>query len=262
MTFDRSIVELGIADTQFSGQVVHLPTVVSTNTLALEAAQAGSRAGVWIADEQTGGRGRGNHVWHSSAGDGLYLSALITPSLTITAALLLSLAAGLAAQRAIGEETNLYVDIRWPNDLLIGKKKCGGILVETAVTREAILRYAVIGIGINLNHVAFPSEIAGVATSLRIEGGRTVSRERLLIALLRALDGELLSLSENSELHRQQLLKRFGEASSWVRGKRVRVDEYGGYTGVTAGLDANGFLLVDGDDGIRRTVLSGGVRER
>jgi BirA family biotin operon repressor/biotin-[acetyl-CoA-carboxylase] ligase len=57
------------------------------------------------------------------------------------------------------------------------------------------------------------------------------------------------------------LLERFAEASSWVRGKRVRVDEGGGYTGVTAGLDARGFLLVDGEDGLRRTVLSGGVRE-
>jgi BirA family transcriptional regulator, biotin operon repressor / biotin---[acetyl-CoA-carboxylase] ligase len=260
--FDFKVVEAGIAGTEFAGRVMHFPSVGSTNVLALEAAQAGALGGVWVADEQTAGRGRGGHGWHSAAGDGLYVSALVTPLLPMTTALTLSLATGLAAQAAIAEVTGLRVDIRWPNDLLVEKRKCGGILVETAVApavdgQPAMLRYAVIGVGINLNHENFPAEIEAVATSLRREIGAVVSREGVLAALLRHLNEEIRLLP----LNERGLLERFAEASSWVRGKRVRVDEGGGYTGVTAGLDARGFLLVDGDDGLRRTVLSGGVRE-
>jgi BirA family transcriptional regulator, biotin operon repressor / biotin---[acetyl-CoA-carboxylase] ligase len=260
--FDLQVVEAGIVGTELAGRVMYFPSVGSTNVLALEAAQSGLRGGVWVADEQTAGRGRGGHGWHSVVGDGLYVSVLVTPSLPMTTALTISLATGLAAQAAIAEVTGLRVDIRWPNDLLVGRRKCGGILVETAVSpsqdgRPAMLRYAVIGVGINLNHESFPAEIEAVATSLRRESGERVSREALLAALLRRLDAEVGLLSVKGA----ELLERFTEASSWVLGKRVRVDEGGGYTGVTAGLDARGFLLVDGDDGLRRTVLSGGVRE-
>jgi BirA family transcriptional regulator, biotin operon repressor / biotin---[acetyl-CoA-carboxylase] ligase len=263
MAFDLKAVEAGIAGTQFAGQVMHLPSVGSTNVLALEAAQAGARTGVWVADEQTAGRGRGGHGWHSTVGDGLYASALVTPPLPMTTALWISLATGLAAKAAIQKVAALEVDIRWPNDLLIDGRKCGGILVETAVApaevdKAAMLRYAVIGVGINLNHSEFPEEIARIATSLKIARGRAVSREALLAALLRQLSEEIESLIPNNG---RWLLDRFVAASSWVNGKRVRVEESGGYTGVTVGLDERGFLLVNGDDGVRRTVLSGGVRE-
>jgi BirA family biotin operon repressor/biotin-[acetyl-CoA-carboxylase] ligase len=87
--------------------------------------------------------------------------------------------------------------------------------------------------------------------------GQLQDRTKLLIALLRALDFELTQL----EQRQPDLLARFSEASTWVRGKRVHVPEQGGYTGLTAGLDSRGFLLVNADDGTTRTVLSGGVRE-
>lgn len=257
---DLKEVETGLTGTSFTGRIQHFPTVSSTSTLALEAAQTGAQTGVWIADEQTAGRGRGGHHWHSTAGDGLYVSALVTPGLLLSKALWISLATGLATQQAIREVTGLHADIRWPNDLLVNEKKCCGILVETAVAQteaEAMLRYAVIGIGINLNHTSFPEEIAQLATSLRIESGKKVRREVILIALLRALDKELRLLSEENA---GDLLERFSNASSWARGRRVQVNEQGGYTGITAGLDARGFLLVDCDDGKQRTVLSGGVR--
>ena len=261
--FDPKAVEEGIIATEFAGRVMHFPSVGSTNALALEAAQAGARCGVWVADEQTAGRGRGGHGWHSVAGDGLYVSALVAPPLPMTTALLLSLATGLATKAAIAEVTGLDCDIRWPNDLMLKGRKCGGILVETAVAAAendaaAMLRYAVIGVGINLNHVEFSAELEAVATSLRIELGERVLREALLAALLRGLDGEIRTLSSASG---EDVLRRFAAASSWVRGKRVRVEEGGGYTGVTDGLDSRGFLRVVGDDGVERTVLSGGVRE-
>lgn len=259
---DLAALDTAIAATAFAGQMQHFASVGSTNALALEAAQAGARVGAWVADEQTAGRGRGGHGWHSAAGDGLYVSALVAPPLPMTMALWLSLATGLAARAAILEVTGMTVDIRWPNDLLLHGRKCGGILVETAV-EVAMLRYAVIGIGINVNHAGFPAELEALATSLRMESGRVVSREALLGALLRALDKEiaLLVQEHRGEIAGASLLERFAQASGWVRGKRVKVEEEGGYTGVTNGLDRRGFLLVDGDDGVMHTVLSGGVRE-
>jgi BirA family biotin operon repressor/biotin-[acetyl-CoA-carboxylase] ligase len=257
-------VEAGIAGTRFSGSIVHLRSVGSTNTLALEAAQSGATNGVWVADEQTAGRGRGGHSWHSVAGDGLYVSALVTPKLPMRLALWISLATGLAVKQAVAEETGVNADIRWPNDLLADGKKFGGILVETAITpantggTEASLRHGVIGIGINLTHRAFPEAIQAVATSLSLAGGRPVRRGSLLMKLLQSLDRELVLLEREGG---SGLLERFSAGSSWVRGKRVRVEEAGGYEGVTAGLDAQGFLQVDGEDGVRRTVLSGGVRD-
>lgn len=130
------------------------------------------------------------------------------------------------------------------------------------------MRYAVVGIGINVAHERFPEELAAVATSLRLATGSAVDRELLLVELLRALDEELLRLQLEAEetadgegVLTAGLLQRLAAASSWVEGKRVRVGEADGYTGVTAGLSLDGFLRVRQEDGTVRTVLSGGVRE-
>jgi BirA family transcriptional regulator, biotin operon repressor / biotin---[acetyl-CoA-carboxylase] ligase len=266
--FNLQSVIASLAETPFAGKIHHLSSVGSTNVLALEAAQSGAPHGsVWVADEQTAGRGRSSHTWHSTAGDGLYVSILLRPQMALTEALWLSLATGLAVQAAIATVTGLTPDIRWPNDLLIGKRKCGGILVETSAiaTRSdapAMLRYAVIGIGINVNHQNFPPELEAVATSLLRETGKPWAREDVLVELLRGLEKELALLEDELRGSSTQasLLDRFTSASSWVRGKRVSVEEAGGYTGVTDGLDPRGFLRVVGDDGALHTVLSGGVR--
>ncbi|HEX5283154.1 MAG TPA: biotin--[acetyl-CoA-carboxylase] ligase [Bryocella sp.] len=267
-TIDAAAVSRAIDLLPISGPVRCLPVTGSTNQLALEAAQAGTRRGIWVADEQTAGRGRGGHSWHSRCGDGLYVSVLVTPELPVDRALWLSLATGLAAQQAILSTTGIRIDLRWPNDLLCGERKLGGILVESSVANagmraSAALRYAVIGVGINVHHVSFPAKIAPIATSLRLEGAAGVSRQALLIALLRGLDRQLDELEREyaGVSTEESILGRFARASSWVQGKRVQVPEDGGYTGVTSGLDSRGFLLVDDDQRVRRTVLSGGVRE-
>jgi BirA family biotin operon repressor/biotin-[acetyl-CoA-carboxylase] ligase len=259
-----------LVGTRFPARLHHFSTAESTNTLLFEAAANGAPEGaVYLADEQTVGRGRGGHAWHSAPGPsgqpaGLYLSVLAKPSLHLREALWISLATALALQSAIKTTTGLSIDLRWPNDLLLPQpsgpgKKLGGILVEASVNpgEDPLLRYAVIGIGLNINHESFPPELAPIATSLRLATGQEQSRNALLIAILRALDLELTQL----EAHDPDLLARFSAASTWVRGKRVRVPEQGGYTGITAGLDPHGYLLVDADDGAQRTVLSGGVRE-
>jgi BirA family transcriptional regulator, biotin operon repressor / biotin---[acetyl-CoA-carboxylase] ligase len=269
-SFNPAGVTASIAGTIFADKLHHLASVGSTNQLAIEAAHDGAPHGsVWVADEQTAGRGRSSHGWHSTAGDGLYVSVLIRPHMALVDALWLSLATGLAAKTAIAAVTSLQPDIRWPNDLLIGKKKCGGILVETSAIAStpdapAMLRYAVIGVGINVNHSEFPVELQPIATSLRYETGQIWPREKLLLELLRSLEEEigLLEFELQEKPSGPGLLERFAAASSWVRGKRVSVEEAGGYTGVTDGLDARGFLRVAGEDGVLHTVLSGGVREQ
>jgi BirA family biotin operon repressor/biotin-[acetyl-CoA-carboxylase] ligase len=267
-SFDLSSVATALAGTAFAHNLHHLASVGSTNVLALEAAQIGAAHGsVWVADEQTAGRGRSGHSWHSAAGDGLYVSVLLRPQMALVDALWLSLATALAVQRAIATVTRLAADIRWPNDLLIGNRKCGGILVETSAVAPqsdapTMLRHAVVGVGINVNQQSFPAELQALATSLLHESGKNWEREPILIEFLRALDKEIACLE--AELSGASiaagLMVRFAASSSWVRGKHVSVNEAGGYTGVTDGLDARGFLRVAGDDGMLHTVLSGGVR--
>ncbi len=248
------------------GCLHHLHSTDSTNAVAIAAAQAGVETGVWIADAQTAGRGRGGHQWHSAPGDGLYMSVLVRPMLFGAEALKLSLAAGIACSMAIREATGIAIDLRWPNDLMATgpdgrERKCGGILTETAMQPNGGLSYAVIGIGINLNHSDMPPDLQALATSLRLAGGEPVSRQALVTQLLRALCVQLwLPGCENGRAGKATVCSRFERASTWVRGLPVHVAEDDGYTGVTDGLDPHGLLRVRLADGTIRTVRHGGVR--
>ena len=261
-SLELAAIQTALAETLFAGKIQLFPSIGSTNTYAMQQGASGAPNGsVYIAEEQTAGRGRSDHAWHSEPCAGLYVSVLLRPAIVPADALWLSLAAGIAAQQAVENVTAMVADIRWPNDLMFGSRKFGGVLTEMNAEATRV-RYAVIGIGINVNHTRFPSELAGLATSLRLESGRTVSRQDLLIALLLNLQQELKGVLNGAALEdaTRSILQRLTEKSSWIEGKRVSVEEAGGYTGVTAGLDARGFLRVQTADGIR-TVLSGGVRD-
>lgn len=260
--FDLAALNVALRGSRFAGKLHFFPAIPSTNSYAMRQAEEGAADGsVYFADEQTGGRGRGAHTWASPPGSGLYVSVLLRPRIAPADVLWLSFAAGLAAQNAVRAVTSLEADLRWPNDLLFGRKKFCGILTElnAEVTR---VRHAVVGIGINVHQAEFPEELQATATSLAIETGRSWPRQELLVALLQSLEREVAALTESPDLRpaAQSIRKRFEAGSSWVRGKRVRVDENGGFTGTTDGLDARGFLLVKTAEGVR-TVFSGGVRE-
>jgi BirA family biotin operon repressor/biotin-[acetyl-CoA-carboxylase] ligase len=251
-----------LAGTPFAGNIRHFASIDSTNTLAMREAEQGQQSNtVYLADEQTVGRGRGAHEWHSAAGSGLYVSILVRPQIAPADILWLSLAAGLAAQAAMRDVTSLTPDIRWPNDLLLSGRKLAGILTElnAEVTR---VRHAVIGIGINVHQPSFPPELSPLATSLKIETGRDWSRQDLLLALLRHLHQEIerLTTPRNLDAATADIRQRLIAGSSWVQGKSVTVTEPDIFSGVTDGLDSRGFLRVRTAQGIR-TVLSGGVRE-
>ena len=236
----------------------HYYKVSSTNTSALEAANAGAPEGsVFLAEQQTAGRGRGANRWHSPQSSGICCSVVLRPELAPSEALVLSLAAGLAVYEAIQEiDSRVTPDLKWPNDLLLGGKKFCGILAEmnAEVTR---VRYIVLGIGINVNEGSFPAELAETATSLCLATGTEWSRVELCAALLKSLDREYRNLAGGHE----SILRRFQERSASARGQEVRIEENGGFEGITEGLDPRGFLQVRTAQGLR-TVLSGTVRPK
>ncbi|WP_263350899.1 biotin--[acetyl-CoA-carboxylase] ligase [Acidicapsa acidisoli] len=256
-------IDAALAGTPFHGRLRHFRSIDSTNTYALEQARTGAPHGsFYVADEQTAGRGRSDHSWHSSAGEGLYLSVLLRPALlsagiAIADLTWLPLLAGLAAHRAIHEVTALDIDLRWPNDLLIDRRKTGGILVE-AHAEAGCASSAVIGIGINLHQQRFPPGLATEPTSLDLETGRITSRQQLLIALLQSLHIELAALG--SEAAMSAIPSRIAAISSWVQGRCVEVHGPQTCTGITDGLDERGFLRVRTANGLV-TVTTGGIRD-
>jgi BirA family transcriptional regulator, biotin operon repressor / biotin---[acetyl-CoA-carboxylase] ligase len=249
----------GLAGTVFAGKLHYSAVTGSTNSDALAAARCGAPHGsVFFADEQNAGRGRGDHGWHSAAGKGLYVSVLLRPHVTAAQLPLIPLAAGLAAADAINAVASLIVDLRWPNDLLIGPRKTGGILVE-AHSEGSSVSYAVVGIGINVHQQSFASDLSTPATSLDLEAGRRISRQALLVALLKSLERETLALAD--ERAAQLVPARIEQVSTWIRGKSVEVHGPQACSGVTAGMDEHGFLLVRTDAGTVM-VQTGGIRNK
>jgi BirA family biotin operon repressor/biotin-[acetyl-CoA-carboxylase] ligase len=228
-------------------------SITSTMHEAATLAAAGCPSGTTVvAEEQTAGQGRHGRAWHSEPGAGLYLSVVLRLPLPPDALPVLTLALGLATAETIARATNLHPDLRWPNDVMLADRKTAGILVQL------IDSVAIAGLGINVNHHAFPPEIAAEATSLRLATGHPQSRADLLIALLPAIDSFCRMLVEGG---RQPILDQFTRRSSYASGKRVRVDQPGGVIeGTTAGLDPAGFLKLRADDGSESLILAGGVR--
>lgn len=248
--------------TIFQAQLHHFYKIGSTNTAAMTAAAVGAPEGsVFLAEEQTAGRGRGANAWHSERSVGIYCSAVLRPALPPSEVLVLSLAAGLAVRAAVQQvDARVAPDLKWPNDLLVNGKKFCGILTE--MNSEATqVRYIVVGIGINVNQASFPAELTEKATSLRLATGSEWSRVELTAALLKSLDREYRDLLEKPDA-RESILRRFSEHSSWVRGKPVRIEDNAiSLEGTTEGLDERGFLRLGSAQGVQ-TVLSGTVRER
>jgi BirA family transcriptional regulator, biotin operon repressor / biotin---[acetyl-CoA-carboxylase] ligase len=242
-------------------QLHHYYKIGSTNAAAMEAAAGGAPEGsVFVAEEQTAGRGRGANRWHSTRSAGIYCSVILRPNLPPSDALILSLAAGLAVHSAIREmDSHVDPDLKWPNDLLLDGKKFCGILTEMNAEATRV-RHVVIGIGINVNQQKFPEDLRDSATSLRLASGKEWSRVELAAALLKSLDREYRELVDGPNA-RESIVRRFAEHSSSVRGRKVHIEENGGFDGVTEGLDERGFLQVRTARGVR-TVLSGTVRTR
>jgi len=230
--------------------IIHqFSSVSSTNDRLKEMVDAPEFTCV-IADQQTEGRGRRAHQWYSTPGEGLYLSILLRPK-SLSRISLLSLMSAIAVAETLLERGIAGVDIKWPNDVLVNQRKISGILAEGMSIAPAALRL-IVGIGVNLNHRSFPDSLAGIATSLALETGMTISVDCYRDQLLERIEHWYRRWESGASI-----IDRWQELSSYARGKKIiaQLDEQA-IEGETAGLTETGGLRVITGTGELKIIFS------
>jgi BirA family biotin operon repressor/biotin-[acetyl-CoA-carboxylase] ligase len=245
-----ALVDAGPRLGRFLEAVEYFSTVGSTNDVALHRATSGNHEyRVVVADAQTAGRGRRGRTWFSPPGAGLYVSTILMPARARDAdraRLLTTMAAGVALVEGIAEATGLAPALKWPNDLYVGGRKLAGILAEA--TGGAV----VLGYGINVGAASFPPELADRVTSLESELGRPVDRARVLVETLAGLAARYADLLAGRF---DAILDGWRARAPGSRGVRVSwTTPAGVQTGVTAGIDDHGALLVHTGERTERIV--------
>lgn len=271
----------------------------STNLRAKQEAENGAPQGTLIvADMQTAGRGRSGRTWNSPAGANLYFTLVLRPEYEIAKASMMTLVMALAVARGIvkavekkavcgvdqvkestcdaeavaeaGSEVRPEVSIKWPNDIVINGKKVCGILTELCVEQGRI-KYAVIGVGVNVGRQEFPTELAATATSLEEELATQKSEEakrqeldtfceELLANILQAFEEKYETFCRGENF--SGLMEEYNRLLV-NRGREVRVlDPKGEYTGLCKGINEKGELLVELPDGREEAVYAGEVSVR
>ena len=228
---------------KIGAKINQIKSCPSTNDLAKELALAGEEEGtVVIAEEQTKGRGMKGKKWHSTRKKGIYLSVILRPPHSKIS--LFPLLAGLAVVDAVFNSVGLRIKLRWPNDLIWGTKKLGGILCESGFSGNKA-NYAILGIGLNVNHERddFPEEIRYLATSLKLIAKEDMDKNLLLENLWPALShwyGRLLREEQ------EKITCHFQENSALPLGKEITlVTEKGEVPGIYRGIDTQGGLILE-----------------
>lgn len=232
----------------------------STNTYLQGLAHKGAPAGtVILAGSQTAGRGRLGRTFHSPAGSGIYMSVLLRPGCKPEQLMHLTCATAVAVCRAVEQVAGLCPQIKWVNDIVWQGKKLGGILTGLSVDPETgLVDYAIVGIGINCNDIAFPPELQEIATSLSYVTGKTVDRERLTAELVRQLEimnRELLTQQSRYMAHYREKCVVIGKDVFLIRNEESR-------NATVLDIDDFGSLIVRLPDGAVETVNSGEVSLR
>ena len=232
-----------------------LPDTDSTNDIALALAAEGAPDGTAVlADSQRAGRGRRGQTWFSPPGAGLYLSVVARFAGAPEPLPLVTLAAGVAAAEAVTYVSGLPVELKWPNDLVVGRpwRKLGGLLCESAGLGSRI-DAVIIGIGVNLLVAAYPPAIADRATSIEAELGRVIDRTPLVIECLRRLRDRLTQVRREDAAGICAAWRRL--ARGGLHGAPVRwQDRDGAHRGLARDIDEAGALLVDVDGRLERLV--------
>ncbi len=249
-------IRTGLATRVIGRSLVYLPETGSTNAEAKRLAEAGAVDGtVVVSDHQTAGRGRLGRPWQAPAGTSLLLSVVFRPHIPPGQAQRLTMCCALAVADAVEALTGLAVGLKWPNDVVLGEGKLGGILTEMALRGEK-LDYAVVGIGLNVN--LDPHRLRGSllwpATSLSWVLGRNVSRLELLGALLQAVERRYLALTSG----RSPLAEWTRRLVTLGRPVIVAVGETR-VEGEAVGVNEDGALLVRRPDGTTVAVVAGDV---
>ena len=236
----------------------HFETIDSTNKRAKELAAEGTVHGTLVtADAQVAGVGRRGRSWSSEKDAGIYMSMVLRPEIETDKASMLTLIAALAVQKAIqkvcGEKVEALPMIKWPNDVVLNKKKICGILTEMSLKGTAI-DYVIVGIGINVNNKAFPEEIAQTASSLSRECGEDIEREMLITEVWKQFSVYYEQFLKTTDL---SFLKEEYEKALINKEEKVKVlDPLGEYVGIAKGITNTGELIVDTEESTK--LVSGG----
>ncbi len=260
MTTKKRLEEL-CAEGRVAGHTLrYLPETDSTNRVALEQGRKGGPTGmVIVADHQSAGRGRLGKKWLSSSGDGLYFSLLLRPLLALDDVAKITLAAGVAVAEALEPLCREKIMLKWPNDIFIGHRKCGGILAELDISRAAS-PLVVLGIGLNLKEPAagYPPEIADRAGALADFSAGTLEPGSLLADLVTNIDRVLAELEQQGwpaiRSRWQQRDITLARKLTWVTAANEII------SGVSLGIDEQGLLFIEDDNGALHEVLSGDVQ--
>ncbi len=242
-----------------AGRLRYLGEVGSTNDEALRLAELGAADGTAVfADVQRAGRGRLGRSWFSPAGAGLYVSVVVRPCDWPGGLPLVTRGAGVASARGVAAVSGLPVELKWPNDLVVGRpwRKLGGVLSE-ALGAGAQADAVVVGIGINLRSAAYPPDVAERAASIEVELGRPVDRGRLLVAVLREFERVISRMRAEGAAWLIDEWRRHGGAG--LRRAPVRWQDHGRWrSGAAVDLAPDGALVVE-VDGSRDRIVSGEV---
>lgn len=236
--------------------LIVLDSVNSTNDYLKKLGNEGCENGTVVAArEQTRGKGRLGRTWQSKKDDGIAFSVLLRPNVAPSEVSAITPLAGLAVCKAIREYTRLDCVIKWPNDIIVGRKKLVGILTEMSAEFDAV-EYVITGIGINVDHTSFPEEIAFKATSLLLETGRHIDKNEFLACVLEHLENEFvknnLELTPTALSEYTDLCATVGRSVTFQRGTR-RI------SGMAVGVSEHGELKVMMSDGTICLVNSGEV---
>lgn len=256
----KAELESMIKTTWAGRKVVYYDTTDSTNSQArLAGENAGIHGTLFVADRQASGKGRRGRSWDSPEGVSIYMTILLRPQLLPVKAPMLTLVMALSVAEAVKEVTGLDACIKWPNDIVLNKKKICGILTEMS-TEIDYINYVVTGVGINVNQKDFPEEIKKTATSLLLEQGTAVKRSELIAAVMRRYEENYEAFMRQEDL--SELLEKYNEILV-NRGHEVRIlDPKGEYNACSSGINEKGELIVKTSEGEEKQIFAGEVSVR
>lgn len=247
--------------TRWAGhQIVYYKETTSTNAQAKAGGEQGAVHGTLVvADEQSAGKGRRGRSWTSPSGSNIYMSLLLRPELEPIKAPMLTLVMAYSIAEAIRRKEELNVKIKWPNDIVLHKKKVCGILTEMS-TEIDYINYVVIGVGVNANMTEFPEDLKGKASSLTLDSRSTIKRAELIAEILREFEKNYEKFLEAGDLswcirnYNQLLVNQDEDVIIHANG--------GAYEAHAIGINKEGELLVEKPDKTIEAVFSGEVSVR
>lgn len=257
-------------------EIIVLDNVDSTNNYAKRLAEGNNLNGLLIVtDDQRAGKGRLGRTWISRKGDSIAMSLILKPKIPPECVSMLTLIIAVAVAESIGELTGEgeRIKIKWPNDILIDGKKVVGILTELSC-ESMMINHVVIGVGINTECRDFPEEIATKAGSIYGQLGISVDPNLLIATIMSVFEGYYETFLEKKNLlfmleryngilvNVGKYVKIMGYDAGQTQTDREKDSDEKGYTAVCNGIDEMGRLLVTGDDGSMKTVISGEVSVR